>query len=64
MEMSGYIGEQGQMSCPLDRRCQCPLMPGADTRLAPWRNLSSIGNILLQLRGILVIDRLCLGNAK
>jgi len=62
--MGCYIGQQGQVSRPLDGYRQSPLVPGTNTGLAPWRNLPSVGNELLQLRCVLIVDCFSLGDAE
>ena len=48
------------MTGPLDGHCQCPLMLCAVPCDAAGKNLASLGNVSLQLVGILVVNHIVL----
>ena len=52
------------MSRPLDGYRQSPLMSGTNAGLAPRGNLPSVGNELLQLGWVLIVDCFSLGDAE
>jgi len=52
------------VSRPLDGYRQSPLVPGTNAGLAPRGNLPSVGNELLQLRWVLIVDCFSLGDAE
>jgi len=60
----GYIGQQGNLSGPLDGLRQLALMDGAGACGPAGQNLASLGQKAAQLDGVLIVDLLALVHAK
>jgi hypothetical protein len=49
-------GDEGYVPRPLDCHCERPLVLCAGSRLPPWLDLATIGNMASQTTNVLVID--------